>query len=186
MGREPVNAVMEHAAQLQNGRHGFPAAGDLTLHLVDEGLYARGHGDIEAVRVCRHRGKGFMGGTPLHIQFVGVFEKLSHRAAGAAFFSVAHLAELMERCLKFVIAAAEACGAAAGQIVLFQHKNFLSGRCQIGCRRQPSVAGAHNNDIVFLHVLLLYVSDFSGTTISRTVKSFPLRTVFSKLPQLGQ
>ena len=141
---------------------------------------------MKAVRVCRHRGKGFVDRTPLHIQFVGVFEKLSHRPAGAAFFSVAHLAQLVECCLKFVIAAAEACGTAAGQVVFFQHKNFLSGRRQPGGRRQPSVAGAHNNDIVFLHVLLLYVSDSSGTTISRMVNSFPLRTVFSKLPQLGQ
>ena len=186
VGGQPVDAVVEHAPQLQHSRHGLPAAGNLTLHFIDECLYTRGHGDIEAVRVCRYGTKRFMGCAPLHVQLVGILQKLSYGAAGTAFFPVAHLAKLMERCLKFVIAATEAGGTTAGQVVLFQHKHFLPGSCQIGCRRQASVAGADNNDIVFLHVLLLYVSDFSGTTISRIINSFPLRTVFSKLPQLGQ
>ena len=127
-----------------------------------------------------------MGSTPLHIQLVLILQQLSHRAAGPSFFAVTHLAEFVQRGLKFIRAAAEAGGAASGQIVLFQHQHFFPGRCQIRRRRQTAGACADDNDIVLLHAFPPYCSDFSGTIISRTVKSFPLRTVFSKLPQLGQ
>ena len=152
---QPLHAVHQHPPELQHRRHGFPAAGHLPLHLVDEVLHARGHGDVEAVRVCRNGSEALIGAAPFHVQPVVVLKKLAHRAALPLPFARAHLAQLVQGGLKLVLPAHEASGAATGEIVLFQHKHLLAGLCEICRGRKAAVARADNDHVVFLHLRVL-------------------------------
>ena len=124
---EPLHAVHQHPAQFHDGGHGLPAAGDLTLHLVNEVLHPGGHGHVEAVRVGGDGGKALVGAAPLHVQTVLILQQLADGAPLALALAGAHLAQLMEGGLKFIIAAHKTCGTATGKIVLFQHQHLFPG-----------------------------------------------------------
>ena len=148
---EPVNAVVQHSAQLHDGGHRLPRAGDLTLHLVDEVLHTGGHRNIEAVGICGDRAERFVCRTPLDIELVLILHQLAHRAEGAALFAVAHLAQLVQGGLKLVLASFEAGCTAAGQIVLFQYQHLFALGCEVAGCGKTAVTCADNNYIVFLH-----------------------------------
>ena len=149
--REPVDAVVQHAAQLHHRGHGLARAGDLPLHLVNEVLHPGRHGDIEAVRVGGDGREGFVCGHPLDVELVSAVEQLSHRAEGAALLAVSHLAQLVKGRLKLVLAALEACGTAAGEIVLFQHQDLLAFRGKIAGGGQTAVSGADDHYVILGH-----------------------------------
>ena len=148
---QPVHAVNQHTGQLHDGGHGFAGAGNGLLHFVDESLHANRHGYIKPALVGGHGGKGFMDGDPFYIQLVAVLQQSAHSALGTALLAVTHLAHLVQRRLKFILAASEAGSTAAGQVVLFNQKRPFSRQLALQGGRHTGVAGAYHHNIVFGH-----------------------------------
>ena len=128
---EPANAVGEHSPKLQHRCDALARSGHGAFHLVDERLYAHGHGYIKAVvRIRADGAKGLFRGDPVHIQPVTV-EQRAHRTLMLA---LAHLTHFMECCFKLEASSAERCGTATGEIMLFQHEDLPAFLCEVCCR----------------------------------------------------
>ena len=73
----------------------------------------------------------------------------------------AEVAELMQRGLDLKAAANEACGRAAGEIVLFDQKRLFPGQLALQRRGHAGVACAHDHDVIFGHIGSLIVSQIA-------------------------
>ena len=132
--------------QIEELLHGFAAAGDVFLHLVDVGLLSEGHDRVDLLLALAvdDQPVGLREPDPVHLRAVGV----DQRADLLARVRLADVAELVQGGLELEAAAAEARGEAAGQIVLLDQQRLEAAAARGRRRRQSAVAGADDDDVI--------------------------------------
>ena len=144
-GGRPGPCMSLAFGELEEGGGGFAAAGDIALHLVDEVLYAEGHGVV----LAGAQGDSAVGlGDGHELYLVEDAELLEELIEVAAVAGGAHVAELVERGFKFEAPADKTCGKAAGEIVPLGEQDLFAGVHQRERRGETAVARADDNGVV--------------------------------------
>ena len=151
-GRDVGDAVEHLLEQVEKLGHLLARAGDILFHLVDEIVDPGGHGHVHgaAVGILGDHTEAVLALMPVQLDTVGIEDP----AGVAGIVRRAEVAELMQRGLDLKAAANEACGRAAGEIVLFDQQRLPPRQLTLQRRGHAGVACAHDHDVIFGHMYI--------------------------------
>ena len=151
-GGDVGDAVQHFLEEVEKLDHLLPGAGNIDLHLVDEGVDTGGHGHIHdaAVAVGGDAAEAVSHLDEVCFHAVGVH----HGAQIAGVVRGAVVAELMQRGIDLEAASHKAGGRAAGQVVLLDEQGLSARQLTLQGCGHAGVAGAHNDDIIFGHLCI--------------------------------
>ena len=138
-------------AEVEKVGHGLPGAGDILLHLVDKGLYPKGHHAV-IFSVGGNHVVGLGDADPIDFVLDAQFPEQGTDVPW--FLWGAEVVELVEAGLKFEPPPLEAGGKAAGQVVLLQHQAGASPLQNPDGGGEPAVTGTDHHHVIgvlFLH-----------------------------------